>query len=188
MPGTGPVYAWAKSDDGCPGAERWLCSLQNLLLTTMHHLQRVISGGQTGIDQLGLEVARQLGIPTGGVAPKGYLTETGPDLTLRDHYGLREHESAHFPPRTRANVRQSDGTVIMGELSGGTKLTRATCQKEGKPYLVNPTADELRTWLVDKQIKVLNVAGNRGSKLPSEAVDRYRQVLVDAFTNQPSIP
>lgn len=73
----------------------------------MQQLHQIISGGQTGVDQLGLEVAKQLGIPTGGVAPKGYLTETGPDLTLRDHYGLREHESAHYSPRTRANISQT---------------------------------------------------------------------------------
>ena len=53
-----------------------------------YQLERVISGGQTGIDQLGLEVARSLGTPTGGVAPKGYLTESGPNSSLREWYGL----------------------------------------------------------------------------------------------------
>ncbi|WP_374755987.1 YpsA SLOG family protein [Fibrisoma montanum] len=32
-----------------------------------------MSGGQTGIDQMALEVARSLGVPTGGMAPKGCL-------------------------------------------------------------------------------------------------------------------
>jgi hypothetical protein len=38
-------------------------------------LERVISGGQTGADQGGLRAARACGIPTGGWAPRGWLTE-----------------------------------------------------------------------------------------------------------------
>ena len=73
----------------------------------VRQLERIISGGYTGIDQLGLEVVHALGIPTGGIAPKGYLTENGPNLLLRDRYGLTEHASAKYPPR--ANVEQSAG-------------------------------------------------------------------------------
>lgn len=148
----------------------------------MYPLQRIISGGQTGIDQLGLEVARSLGIPTGGVAPKGYLTENGPNSLLRDHYGLTEHASASYPPRTKSNVQQSDGTVLFGKISGGTKLTVDACQKDGKPYIMNPSADELRAWLFEHQIKVLNVAGNRGSSLSSEQMRDYRRILYEVFT------
>jgi Circularly permutated YpsA SLOG family len=35
---------------------------------------KIISGGQTGIDLMGLEVARELGLPTGGSAPKSFGT------------------------------------------------------------------------------------------------------------------
>lgn len=149
----------------------------------MNYPQHIISGGQTGIDQLGLEVARSLGIPTGGVAPKGFLTELGPDERLRDMYGLSEHESAKYPPRTKANVRQSDGTVIFGTITGGTALTVTTCGKEGKPYLINPTAEQLRTWLMDQQINILNIAGSRGSKLKPEEMAQYRTVLCHALAN-----
>ena len=47
-------------------------------------IKKIISGGQTGADQIGLEVALSLGIPTGGTAPKGFITETGPNYKLRD--------------------------------------------------------------------------------------------------------
>ncbi|MCK8495875.1 putative molybdenum carrier protein [Spirosoma sp. RP8] len=146
-----------------------------------YKLHRIISGGQTGIDQLGLTVAQSLGIPTGGTAPKGYLTENGPDEQLRD-YGLVEHSSAKYPPRTRANVQQSDGTLLFGSLTGGTQLTLNVCIKEGKPYSLNPDADQLRTWLIDNQIRVLNVAGSRGSNLSIEQLEHYRKVLTDALT------
>jgi len=35
-------------------------------------VEKVISGGQTGVDRMGLEVAKELGIPTGGTAPPNY--------------------------------------------------------------------------------------------------------------------
>ncbi|MFH7326653.1 YpsA SLOG family protein [Desulfurivibrio sp. C05AmB] len=41
-------------------------------------LTRIISGGQTGADQAGLDVAIKLGIPHGGWIPKGRMTEAGP--------------------------------------------------------------------------------------------------------------
>jgi hypothetical protein len=53
-------------------------------------VQRIISGGQTGADQAGLEAAERLGIPTGGFMPKGFHTETGPRPVLAARYGLVE--------------------------------------------------------------------------------------------------
>lgn len=146
-----------------------------------YQLERIISGGQTGIDQLGLEIARSLSIPTGGVAPKGYMTEEGPNSQLKDDYGLSEHTSASYPPRTKSNVQQSDGTVLFGELTGGTKLTLDACQRESKPYIVNPTAEQLRAWLTEHQIKVLNIAGSKESRLPYEKKLIYHDVLTEAL-------
>lgn len=129
-------------------------------------LERIVSGGQTGIDQLSLEVAYSLSIPTGGIAYKGYLIKNGPHNLLRDRYGVKEHDSAKYDRRTCSNVKQSDGMVLLGDVTkGGTKLTLDTCVRENKPYIVNPSAKELQTWLIDQQIKVLNVAGNRASSL-----------------------
>jgi len=146
-----------------------------------YYVNKVVSGGQTGIDRMGLEVARVLGIQTRGIAPKGYLTENGPDESLRD-FGLTEHTSSKYPPRTKANVIQSDGTVLFGNVTvGGTKLTLDICLREGKPYIANPTAGELRLWLIDNQIAVLNVAGNRASQLTETQLDTYRQVLMEAL-------
>lgn len=48
-------------------------------------IQKIISGGQTGIDRIALEVAGELYVPTGGTAGKGFFTESGPDLTLADY-------------------------------------------------------------------------------------------------------
>lgn len=52
-------------------------------------LERVISGGQTGADQAALRAARACGIPTGGWAARGWLTEDGPAPWLAE-WGLAE--------------------------------------------------------------------------------------------------
>jgi len=46
-------------------------------------IERVINGGQTGVDQAGLRAARA-GIPTGGWPPQGWLTEAGAAPWLAD--------------------------------------------------------------------------------------------------------
>lgn len=134
-----------------------------VLIPTM----KVISGGQTGADQGALEAAVELGLLTGGTAPKGYLTEDGPNLTLRDAYGLTEHKSPSYAPRTRANVANSDGTVLYGKTtSPGCAMTIEFCEELNKPYIKNPTQTDLREWLQIHRIHTLNVAGNRESKNP----------------------
>jgi hypothetical protein len=135
----------------------------------MTKLTTIISGGQTGADRAGLEVARELGLLTGGTAPDRYLTENGCDPSLAE-FGLIAHEGLDYDGRTRLNVRNSNGTVIFGNVeSGGTALTVLECTKAGKPYIVNPSARELRCWLLDHAIVVLNVAGNRASDNPGLA-------------------
>ena len=130
-------------------------------------LEKIISGGQTGADQGGLEAARTVRIETGGTAPKDYMTEDGPDPSLRDRYGLREHSSGDYRARTEANVLDADGTVLFGNVfSAGSLLTRSLCRKHRKPILENPTPEELRRWIEKNNIQVLNVAGNRESKNP----------------------
>jgi len=146
-----------------------------------NHLERVVSGGQTGIDQLALEVARALGLPTGGVAPKGYLTEYGPDERLRD-YGLEEHPTADYPAITWANIEQSDATLLLGAVTGRTRFTLLSCEWLNIPYLLNPTTRELHAWLIERQIRVLNVAGNRESQLTSEQRATYRAVMLDGLS------
>lgn len=143
-------------------------------------LKRIISGGQTGADRAGLEIAKELGLETGGWAPKGYRTEHGADHSLKD-FGLYEHTSFSYPPRTRLNVRDSGGTVLFGNMhSPGCRLTIRYCRELLKPHLENPTASELRSWLKHYQIEVLNVAGNRESTNPG-VVALTKDTIREAF-------
>jgi hypothetical protein len=140
----------------------------------MNSVTKVISGGQTGIDCMGLEVARELGIPTGGTAPLGWRTENGPDPSLKD-FGLIESDSPDYDVRTEQNILNSDGTVLYGNTkSPGSYLTIRLLKKHDKPYLENPTPVMLSEWIRIYKIGVLNVAGNRASKLSTSEIQRYR--------------
>jgi len=77
-------------------------------------LSKIISGGQTGADQGGLEAAKILGVETGGRVPLGFKTEIGPMPDLGPQFGLVELVSGEYAPRTRYNVVDSDGTIIFG--------------------------------------------------------------------------
>lgn len=142
---------------------------------------KVISGGQTGIDRLGLEVALSLNIPTGGIAPKDYWTENGPDYTLKD-FGLTEDITREYPSRTRKNIVNCDGVVLFGEMgSSGSKLTISNCLRYNKPYISNPTVPKLIKFIKENKIEVLNVAGNRATKLSSQQIALYTVILTQAL-------
>ncbi len=100
-------------------------------------LTRVISGGQTGIDMLGVQVAKSLGYETGGTLPPRMKQEThtvviNPDtnetktvygLTPKEAYeygfqeispyvqSIHERSDSDYVPRTEENVKNSDGTI-----------------------------------------------------------------------------
>ena len=141
---------------------------------------RIISGGQTGVDRAGLEVAKELGIATGGTAPKGYRTQRGSDPSLKD-FGLGEDASPDYRPRTIKNVQDADGTVWFGDPnSPGGRLTLSTARNLNKPNLVNPSVEQLVQWMKAKGIKTLNVAGNRENTNP-KAAKQAREVLSQAL-------
>lgn len=151
-------------------------------------LRKVISGGQTGVDRLGLEVAKALNIPTGGMVPKGFRTEKGSDLSLRD-FGLMETQSEGYTFRTLHNVLDSDGTVVFGDVkSPGTQQTLANAITNKKPYIANPSIEKLVAFIRENDIQTLNVAGNRGSRLTVNQYKEYGLVLTEAFKEVISVP
>jgi len=137
-------------------------------------VKKIISGGQTGVDQAALDVAIKLGISHGGWIPKGRLTENG---MLDDKYHLKEMETDNYNKRTEQNVIDSDGTLIIshGKLTGGSEYTRDMALSHERPCLhidLNrikslQAAKQIKYWLAEHDIEVLNVAGPRASKDPS---------------------
>lgn len=146
-------------------------------------LKKIISGGQTGADQGGLEAGRELGLVTGGTATLGWRTEDGPQQKLLEGFGLKESGVSGYPFRTEMNVVNSDATVIFGNLdSPGSKLTLSYCKRYIMPYFTNPPPGCLRRWVDKYHIKVLNVAGNRESKKPG-IQQEVRKFLVKEFSD-----
>lgn len=143
---------------------------------------KIISGGQTGIDRLALEVARQEGLPTGGNAPRYYMTDAGPDSSLKA-FGLKETLSWEYPPRTKQNVFDSDGTILFGDMeSRGCQLTIKICKSMKKPYLINPrTHGPVVEFVKKNNIKVLNIAGNRMKNLSTIFYDEVKILLGIVF-------
>lgn len=144
-------------------------------------LRKVISGMQTGADQAGLVVARNFGIETGGTAPKGYRTETGPLPAFARDHGVGEYPSEDYIQRTLKNVRDSDATVLFGRtMSSGSLQTIKFCKSNGRPFIENPQPKELAKFIEDNRVEVLNVAGNRASHNPDVYSKTY-QALKEAF-------
>lgn len=132
-------------------------------------IQKIVSGGQTGVDRAALDAAQAAGVPVGGWCPQGRRAEDG---TIDQRYPLQETPSSDYAQRTAWNVRDSDGTLILvqGEARGGTALTIEEAQQRGKPLLEAKiqTADlaAIREWVQVHDITVLNVAGPRASEAP----------------------
>ena len=132
--------------------------------------QRIISGGQTGVDRAALDWAIALGVPHGGWCPRGRRAEDGP---LDAKYLLQELDSPNYADRTRRNVEDSDATLILygRKLEGGTLLTARHAESVGKPLckvrLHGPRPiRRVREWLDEVRPQSLNIAGPRGSTNP----------------------
>ena len=153
----------------------------------MPMVEKLISGGQTGADSCILRVGVGLGIGTGGLVPKGWLTEQGPKPALR-RYGFTESDSSDHGVRTCKNVENSDATLIFAidPDSDGSGLTVDHAKKTGRALLVvNPfdatAAEAVGAWLQAIEPRVLNVAGNRESVAPGIA-RQSEQVLYAALS------
>lgn len=138
------------------------------ILTFM--LTKIASGGQTGIDRGALDAALEAQFPCGGWCPEGRRAEDG---VIPERYPVTELPGAGYRQRTKRNVMDSDGTLIIyfGELSGGTRETLRFCERLGKPALtvdgaqisIDTAAAAAIDFIAHHRISVLNVAGPRES-------------------------
>lgn len=140
-------------------------------------LEKVVSGGQTGVDRAALDAAVEADIAIGGWCPRGRLAEDGP---IPNAYPLVETPSDAYEQRTAWNVRDADATLILtiGEPTGGTAYTRTVALRMRRPALTidldtNPTIDDALAFIAECGARVLNVAGPRESK----AADVYARAL-----------
>jgi hypothetical protein len=96
------------------------------------------------------------------------------DGVIPERYPLIPLPKGGYRQRTRLNVSDSDGTVILynESLKGGTRLTRNLCALLKRPYILikaqetpDPivAAEKIAKFIEDNGIQVLNVAGPRAS-------------------------
>ena len=139
-------------------------------------INKIISGGQAGADQGGLDFALGKGIKAGGWCPKNRLCENG---IIPDKYPVQEVSGDDYNLRTKLNVMDSDGTLMVvrdGYMEEGTSLTIEHCRELSKPYFLvdlsvmsgqmESVCAALVDWLEHYRIRILNVAGNRESNSP----------------------
>ena len=133
-------------------------------------LFKVISGAQTGADQAGLYVAKAYGLETGGHIARTFRTSLGPMPYLGEEFGITEHASFDYPPRTKQNVANADMTVRLATNfnSAGEKLTLKYITALKKPHFdvlldgmdYKVKGELLALDMIVRGVSTLNVAGN----------------------------
>lgn len=166
-------------------------------------VEKVISGFQDGVDrEVGLDAAKDLGLKTGGTAPEGFKTQEGYKPELAKKYNVFEADGRFdklidtlkenwikfsnttwydtYYARNIYNILNSDATVIFAKdvKSTGTQATidmlKALPIK--KPYIINPTAKQLKEFLDKHKPQTINIAGNRATKLGTTNAEIIKKI------------
>ena len=155
---------------------------------------RIISGGQSGADRAALDAALAAGVRCGGWCPAGRLAEDG---VIPERYPLTplpgdQLGGGGYDQRTRRNVLDSDGTVILcfGPPMGGTETARAVALELRRPLLLidaattapSAAAQKIAEFTQAHHLHTLNVAGPRASEQPQ--IGPYVRAAVSAFLQE----
>jgi hypothetical protein len=165
----------------------------------MSRLKKIVSGGQTGVDQAALRAAQDCGLSCGGWCPPGRISEVG-IIPLR--YPLQETPVDQSPDaldvprslRSEWNVRDADATLILeprqGRQDNGSEWTKSCAGRFGRPLLVCDPADpatlvKIQQWIKAEQVEILNVAGPSEGTVPGISEMTY-ELLIELFHNEAS--
>ena len=161
------------------------------------NLSKVISGGQTGVDQAALRAAQACGLECGGWCPPGRECESGvipSRFPLQETPRDRSPDASDIPrsQRTEWNVRDSDATLLLRPRSTaaedlGTAWTEQCAARFGSPLLVLDPGDpnaaaDIQRWLSAVEARTLNVAGPSEGKVPGIGAQAY-SLLVKVFAS-----
>lgn len=133
-------------------------------------INKIISGGQSGVDRSALDFSIKYNIPHGGYCPKNRWAEDGP---IPNIYNLTETKGESPETRTYENVLSSDGTLLIYKdiRDEGSMKTIVFCKQNNKAILEIKLLrafdkEQFVLWIKLNQIKVLNIAGPRESNSP----------------------
>lgn len=190
------------------GAKRQMPKLRTSDATTVP-TTKIISGGQTGIDRLGLEIGKELGLETGGTTTPGYYTENGPDTSLQE-FGVTENVagnrgskvSPEFDSQVRETIRSAfksptQQNLFVDEQSEEVKPSETTTQFNELQQYANqvglaealPKVEEVKQAVEEtKQIQdkyVYTFDDGLEVKLDFELNDQQKSALkeLEAFVN-----
>ena len=141
---------------------------------------KIISGGQTGVDQGALAAALSMGYEIGGWCTVDRRTEDG---EIPAEFPLEATDSPDYLVRTRLNVETADATVVATyedeqKLTGGTQRTVEFCRAFECPHFVLTlergadkglnlaAAKAIRAWWDFLEPATVNFAGPRESRAP----------------------
>ncbi len=167
----------------------------------MEQSLKIISGGQTGVDQAALRAAQAAGLDCGGWCPPGRTCEAGtipPQFPLQETPEERSADAPEIPRslRTEWNVRDSDATLVLQpkqvKRDAGTEWTEHCAAKRGQPLLAvdpwDPQAGKrIHAWLAKVSVKTLNVAGPSEGNAPGVGKVAY-DLLLTVFVGLGSPP
>lgn len=148
-------------------------------------IEKIISGGQTGVDRAALDVAQASGIPCGGSCPAGRDADDGP---IPLHYPLQETRENDHMVRTGNNVRDADATLLLfrDELHGGTAYAVEMARHMDKPVLAvdlnaAPDVGEVADWLKSLDAHTVHIGGQREKTSPGiyQQARTFIQAVVD---------
>lgn len=153
-------------------------------------MRKIVTGGQTGVDRAAFDVGLVRGIDIGGWCPRGRRAEDG---AVPMRYSMHETFSDDYASRTRRNVEESDGLLLLHEgiLDEGSIYAVETAEMLGKPVrqvnIRDQVADqvpEIYHWIQENQISILNVGGPRESSNPGihQKARIWLECLADSIT------
>lgn len=158
---------------------------------------KIISGGQTGIDRLGLEVGKELGLETGGTTTPGYYTENGrvaseqPSETINIYAGTGENaDLSNFAirPFTISGDKPESSIRIGGNFQTvegafqAQKLVFSSMSDDEKEAVKKrlETASGSQAKSIGRKIKDLNtVSWDKASS------DIMKDLLLESFSQNP---
>nr|VFK32182.1 MAG: Putative molybdenum carrier [Candidatus Kentron sp. MB]VFK34613.1 MAG: Putative molybdenum carrier [Candidatus Kentron sp. MB]VFK76854.1 MAG: Putative molybdenum carrier [Candidatus Kentron sp. MB] len=164
-------------------------------------LGKLISGGQTGVDQAALRAALRMGLAVGGWCPPGRICEAGEiprEFPLQETPMDRSSRAPDIPRslRTERNVQDSEGTLILafGSMKSliasdrGTRWTVDCALRLGRPlYFMDirevEAPNRIAEWIKWSDVGMVNVAGPSENTAPGIGALAF-EVLLASFENR----
>jgi hypothetical protein len=133
-------------------------------------INKIISGGESGVEQAALDIAMKMDIARGGWITSRQKEELGQKT---ERYALSEMPDVNYARVAEHNVSDSNGVLIIsrGELITNAALHQRIAQKLKRPSLLidlNKTvefqaSEQISAWIVRHRIRILNITGHKES-------------------------